>query len=414
MLRRSGFRPFAPRARRTIIAIVLTFALVSTLSAAVSVWSTGRSKHRAAVVEVAARQRTLAERYVEEVLLVRSGVAADPGHIAADLSQSARALLDGGTAPSVIGDDDETTLGATTDAVVRAELEQEQRLVTDLTAAGRAFLTGRSVSAVPMTAHERIGTRVPIQRLRVLAALTSNVSLNAARTIAAKTDHNVTQSIVLQIALGAGGILGSMLLAWALVATTRRQTAHFRSLVTSSTDLVLVLGDAGCRYASSSVAVLVGRAEADLLGTGFLRFVHEHDCAAVQAAQREGKPQQLVVRMHNASGEWRHLEAHLTDLRHDRYVRGVVLNARDITDRVKLEQELTRQAQRDNFGSQLVEALEMADEEHATFAVVQRAMVEISPESPMELLLSDSSRAHLERVATNPTAGAPSCPVESP
>ena len=58
--------------------------------------------------------------------------------------------------------------------------------------------------------------------------------------------------------------------------------------------------------------------------------------------------------MRDASGEWRHLEAHLTDLRHDRHVRGVVLNSRDITDRVRLEQELTRQAQRDNFGSQLV------------------------------------------------------------
>ena len=41
-------------------------------------------------------------------------------------------------------------------------------------------------------------------------------------------------------------------------------------------------------------------------------------------------------------------------------------------------------------------------------------MVEISPATPMELLLSDSSRAHLERAATSPTAGAPGCPVESP
>jgi diguanylate cyclase (GGDEF)-like protein len=32
----------------------------------------------------------------------------------------------------------------------------------------------------------------------------------------------------------------------------------------------------------------------------------------------------------------------------------------------------------------------------------------------MELLLSDSSRAHLESTATSPTAGAPSCPVQSP
>ena len=46
----------------------------------------------------------------------------------------------------------------------------------------------------------------------------------------------------------------------------------------------------------------------------------------------------------NRFGEWRHLEAHVTDLRDDRHVRGVVLNARDVTERVRLEEELTRQA----------------------------------------------------------------------
>jgi diguanylate cyclase (GGDEF)-like protein len=41
-------------------------------------------------------------------------------------------------------------------------------------------------------------------------------------------------------------------------------------------------------------------------------------------------------------------------------------------------------------------------------------MVEISADAPMELLLSDSSRAHLERAAAHPGLGAPGCPVESP
>ena len=41
-------------------------------------------------------------------------------------------------------------------------------------------------------------------------------------------------------------------------------------------------------------------------------------------------------------------------------------------------------------------------------------MVEIAGESPMELLLSDSSRAHLERARSMRSPGAPSCPVESP
>jgi diguanylate cyclase (GGDEF)-like protein/PAS domain S-box-containing protein len=409
-----SFRPFATRGRRTIVAIVLMFALGSTASAAVSIWATGRSKNRASVVEIAARQRTLAERYVEELMLVRSGQPADPAHTASLLARSAHALLAGGAAPAVEGDDDESTLPRTTDPVVRGQLREEEKLVRDLTAAGSAFLAGEPGASIKLQGGERLATSDPLERVRVLAALTSNVSLNAARSIASRTDRNVTQSIMLQVGLGGIGIVASLLLGWALVATIRRQTAHFRSLVTSSTDLVLVLGESGCRYASSAVTGMVGHAEADLLEYGFVSFVHDDDRAVVASAQAGGAPQQLVFRVRNAAGEWRHLDAHVTDLRDDRHVRGVVLNARDITERVRLERELTRQAQRDTFGSQLVEALEMADEENAAYDVVERAMAEISTDAPMELLLSDSSRAHLERVAHNPATSAPACPVESP
>ena len=82
---------------------------------------------------------------------------------------------------------------------------------------------------------------------------------------------------------------------------------------------------------------------------------------------------------------------------------------------MRLERELTQQAQRDIFGTQLIEALEMADEEERD---VRRRRArdgrDLARRPPMELLLSDSSRAHLERAATSPTAGAPACPVQSP
>ena len=70
---RKDFRPFATRGRRPILAILLTFAVFSTLSVVSSISATKRSQNRATVVEVAARQRTLAERYVKEVLLARTG-----------------------------------------------------------------------------------------------------------------------------------------------------------------------------------------------------------------------------------------------------------------------------------------------------------------------------------------------------
>ncbi len=345
----SSFAPFAVRGRRTIVAILLTFAAVSALTVAVSIWATSRLQNRATVVEVAARQRTLAERYVNEVLLVRAGENADPTLIATLLEQSADVLLHGGTAPGVNGDDDDTKVSAVQDPIVRIQLEQQQRLVSDLKATGSALLAHRNVAAVPQTAHERIRVKDPVQRLRVLAALTSNVSLNAARTIASGADNNVTQLISTQVALGLGGLATFLLLAWGLVAATRRQTAHFRSLVTSSTDLVLVFRDGHCRYASQSVLSMLGRREEDLTDHGLSRFVDPDDRALVETACRNGEPREIVFRVQNRFGEWRHLEAHITDLRAERQVRGVVLNARDVTERVRLEEELTHQAFHDGL-----------------------------------------------------------------
>jgi diguanylate cyclase (GGDEF)-like protein/PAS domain S-box-containing protein len=407
------FRPFAPRARITIVAIVATSALVLAASAAVSIWSTGKSQNRAAVVEIAGRQRTLAERYVTQILLVRAGAEASPQRTGVLLTQSVNALLNGGAVPAVEGDDDEVLLQGETDPRIRAEIAEQRKLIHDLLATGTGLLSNSPVSSLTETAGESIQTSDPLLRLRVLSALTSNVSLSSAREIAAQTDRNVSDTITLQVALGAAGVLVSLLLAWALIATTRRQTAHFRSLVTSSTDLVLVLADSTCRYASAAVERLTGRSHSQLTGKGILDVIHDEDRERFRAAQ-QGDVKELVFRMRNAAGEWRHLEAHLTDLRSDRHVRGIVLNSRDITERVRLEQELTRQAQRDNFGSQLVEALEMADDEASAYDVVRRAMVEIDEQTPMELLLSDSSRAHLDQTAVHPNAGAPSCPVESP
>jgi diguanylate cyclase (GGDEF)-like protein/PAS domain S-box-containing protein len=341
--RRDDFRPFASRGRRAILAILVTFTVSSTIGVTISIWATKRSAHRASVIEVAARQRTLAERYVKEVLLARQGAQVDPSSTAAILINSAQALLDGGTAPPVNGDDDETELPPAVGASVRAQLRQEGRLVADLTATGAAILQGWPVESVALTAHERLGDATPIERLRILDAVASNVSLDAARALAARDDHNINQLIVLQAALGALGLLTSLLLAWALIAATRRQTAHFRSLVTSSTDLVLVLGPDGCRHASGSVARMVGCDEAELLGRGYESVVHPEDRLAVRGAVHGGPPE-IVFRIRNGSGEWRHVEAHVTDLRNDRWVRGVVLNSRDVTERIQLEEQLTHQA----------------------------------------------------------------------
>src|SRR5258707_697874 len=133
MRARREIRPFTGGGRRTVAAILLTFALSSAVGVTLSISTTARSRHRATVVEVAARQRTLSERYVKEVLLARAGASADPATTAALLRESATVLLTGGHAPAVDGDDDEAHLPAASGATVRGQLEQGRRLATDLT-----------------------------------------------------------------------------------------------------------------------------------------------------------------------------------------------------------------------------------------------------------------------------------------
>jgi diguanylate cyclase (GGDEF)-like protein len=116
-----------------------------------------------------------------------------------------------------------------------------------------------------------------------------------------------------------------------------------------------------------------------------VRFVVALRHSRALAAQREQELHAVALREHEARNE---LEA--------------------------VADELRTQSQRDAFGTKLSEALEMADEESQAYEVVTRAMVEIAPSAPAELLLADSSRAHLRQVAHSPAAEAPGCPVDSP
>jgi diguanylate cyclase (GGDEF)-like protein/PAS domain S-box-containing protein len=348
-MRGAAFNPFAARGRRVTVAILVIFGLFSALSLSLLIRATNRSQNQASVVEVAARQRTLAERYVNEVLLARQGVQVDPGQTGEILKKSAAALINGGAAPGVPGDSDRSTLSAADGDLARRQLRQERRLANDLTATGAAILARRPIDSVRLTADEKLSTNDPIEQLRIVAALTSNVSLNAARTIATETDENVNGLITTQVVLALIGLLIAVGLGFGLVATTRRQTAHFRSLVSDSSDLVTVFGKDGVRYASRSVVEMLGGTEGELLGEGLADHVHPDDLATVREAALHGTPRELEFRVRNHFGRWRHLDARVSDLREDRYVRGVVITARDTTERVRLEQELTRQAFHDGL-----------------------------------------------------------------
>jgi diguanylate cyclase (GGDEF)-like protein/PAS domain S-box-containing protein len=126
----------------------------------------------------------------------------------------------------------------------------------------------------------------------------------------------------------------------------RRSEAYFRSLVRASGDAVVILDDRlHISAASPALGALLGEAADALLGRPLLDTVHPEDRPALAAAlpTEPGAVEQaglLLVRLQDAAGVWRYLEAGVSDLRADAEVGAVVLHCRDLTERLAREQAL--------------------------------------------------------------------------
>lgn len=126
----------------------------------------------------------------------------------------------------------------------------------------------------------------------------------------------------------------------------RAREERFRSLVENAADTVSILDPAGqVLYQSPSIRRMLGWEGSDLVGRSFLELVHEEDRARVRAALTElaaqpGEPLELEFRVEAGDGSWRQLEVTGMNRLHDPAVRGIVCNARDITQHKELEQRV--------------------------------------------------------------------------
>jgi diguanylate cyclase (GGDEF)-like protein len=87
---------------------------------------------------------------------------------------------------------------------------------------------------------------------------------------------------------------------------------------------------------------------------------------------------------------------------------------REVDDR---EAQLVREADRREFEARLSRGLDMADDEPGALDVAVRAFGELAPEAKIELLIADSSLAHLSVVAESPDNGSldlEGCSVATP
>ncbi len=135
-------------------------------------------------------------------------------------------------------------------------------------------------------------------------------------------------------------------------AGVRLSEARFRSLVQHSSDLISVIGQDGTVvYASPSINHLLGTS-ATLVGMSIADMVHPDDIEAVEAliadAGSVAGPQTLEWRMRHASGEWRTFE-NIARVGQGSTHGMLIVNSRDVTERIRLEGALRHQANHDSL-----------------------------------------------------------------
>lgn len=176
--------------------------------------------------------------------------------------------------------------------------------------------------------------------------------------------------------------LETLQISHASVETSERR---FRALVSSASDAVIVVGrDDRVSYVSASVVRVWGQLEDSIVGDRLMHHVHPDDVVKVTLAMQSvrempGHPLTVDFRVVADDHTTRYIEAALTDLGDEPAIDGVVLNARDVTERMLLEEELRSAAYRDPltglpnramFSSHLEQSVSGHQPEGATLALL--------------------------------------------
>ena len=315
------------------VLIVLVAAIVVYNARAIA-----EQRGSALVVNLAARQRALVERYTTDVLLVVDGFKADPEESAEDVREPVDVLLDGGSVRAPQGDGSRVEIPPARDWRVRRKLEQDRRLIDELIRTGDSLLDGGR--ADPSYAAD-------VTRLRVLSAQLSSVSNDAVQEITQQTEASLSRLVRIEIALGLLSVLAALALGLLLRRAGTEQAAQFRSLVNNSSDLITVLApDGTIAYQSPSVQRMLGRRAADLVGTALGDLVHPDDRHQVNVSltklvEAPGATASFGCRLQHEDGSWRHVESICTNLADDPRVNGLVLNIRDVTEQAALRQSIS-------------------------------------------------------------------------
>lgn len=126
----------------------------------------------------------------------------------------------------------------------------------------------------------------------------------------------------------------------------QKREEHFRSLIENALDIIAIIqADGFFRYASPSVARVLGYRPDELIGRNIFSQVHEDDRVALKdmlavSGSEPASPVSREFRFRHQNGEWLVIEAAGRSFVDEAGNPGIIINARDITGRKKSEEAL--------------------------------------------------------------------------
>jgi PAS domain S-box-containing protein len=125
----------------------------------------------------------------------------------------------------------------------------------------------------------------------------------------------------------------------------------FRSLVQNGYEIISIVGPDGTyQYHSDSIYRLLGFRPLELIGLSAKDLIHPDDLAKVNRGMAQLQDKTYVnngipYRIKTVDGSYKWIESTGANMVDDPSIRGIVVNTRDVTEKVMLEQELKNQAQ---------------------------------------------------------------------
>ena len=163
-------------------------------------------------------------------------------------------------------------------------------------------------------------------------------------------------------------------------AAIRTSEDRFRTLIENASDIITIMdGDGIIRYESPSVERILGWTSEEMCGKNAFELIHPADAQRVLEVfiGLQGKPgvtESVRFRYACRDGSWKHLEALGSNLLGEPSIAGILVNSRDVSERVAQEEQIHAQARELEKANQRLR--ELATRDGLTHLKNQRAFRE--------------------------------------